>query len=108
MIKNVNVSKEEMMVDGVPETHIGPFTVSELTDMLQSGIVDVYRDDIYVARMVADDYREYSEMFGVSVEEAAYELLEQKKEELLSEYPGSSIQAIIGFVLSHRLYDAIS
>ena len=54
MIKPVDISKDVITVDGEPATHIGPFTKSELTDMVRSGIVDVYRDDIYVARMAAD------------------------------------------------------
>ena len=105
MIKNTTVSKDDISIDNSWASSIGPFSKEELTDMVQSGIVDVYRDDVYVARMSRDDYFEYSETFGVSVEDRAYELLTGKKDELLRKYPGSSIQDIIGFVLAQQLYE---
>lgn len=104
MIKQINPSGH-LIVDGKPATHIGPFSEKEITGMVKTGIVDVYKDNIYVARMGLDDYREYSEAFGISVEDAAYELLQNKKDELQKQYPDSSIQSIIGYTLSSKLYN---
>ncbi len=106
MVKLINVSQEKLTVNGVETTHIGSFSKKELREIIQSGIVDVYLYDEYVARMTLQDYREYSEKFGVPVEDKAYELLQTQKEELLQKYPGSSIQAIIGYVLAQELYNA--
>lgn len=97
MVKPITVDKEKTV-------GIGPFSTEELAKIMEFGIVDVYKDDIYVARMSRQDYEEYNRTFELSVEETAYELLSTQKEALLNEYSGSTIQNIIGFVLSQQLY----
>ena len=105
MIKPITVNTEELMADGKSADGIGPFSKEELSQMLKSGIVDVYKDDTYVARMSVQDYEEYNRAFGIPVEDAAYQLLTTRKDELLEKYPGSGIRNIIGYVLARQLYD---
>ena len=104
MIKQINLSNH-LTLNGKSATHIGPFSEKEITDMINTGIVDVYKDDIYVARMSLDDYHEYSKTFRVSVEDAAYHLLQNKKDELQKKYPDSPVQSVIGYILSKKLYN---
>ena len=104
MIKQINLSNH-LTVNGKSATHIGPFSEKEITDMINTGIVDVYKDDIYVARMSLSDYHEYSKTFRESVENAAYHLLQNKKDELQKKYPDSPVQSVIGYTLSKKIYN---
>lgn len=104
MIKQINLSKH-LTVNGKSTTHIGPFSEKEITGMVKNGIVDVYKDDIYVARMSLDDYHEYSKTFGVSVEDAAYHILKTQKDKLQKLYPDSPVQSVIGYTLSKKFYN---
>jgi hypothetical protein len=104
MIKQINLSNH-LTVNGKPATYIGPFSEKEITNMVNTSIVDVYKDDIHVARMSIDDYHEYSKTFGVSVEDAAYHLLQNKRDELQKKYPDSPVQSVIGYILSKKLYN---
>lgn len=104
MIKQINLSKH-LTVNGKSTTHIGPFSEKEITNMVNTCIVNVYKDDIYVARMGLSDYHEYSKTFGESVEDAAYHLLQNKKNELQKKYPDSPVQSMIGYILSKKLYN---
>lgn len=103
MIKQINLSNH-LTVNGKSTTHIGPFSEKEITDMVKNGIVDVYKDDIYVARMSLSDYHEYFKIFEESVEDAAYHIFQNKKDELKKKYPDSPVQSVIGYILSKKLY----
>lgn len=105
MVKPITVNTKAMTVDGKAVSGIGSFSQQELSQIMSSGIVDVYKDDTYVAQMSRQDYDEYNQVFETPVEDAAYELLMNHKDELLAKYPGSTVQGIIGFVLCKQLCD---
>ena len=104
MIKQINLSNH-LTVNGKSATHIGPFSEKEITNMVNTGIVDVYKDNIYVARMSLDDYHEYSKTFRESVEDTAYYMLQNKRDGLKKKYPDSPVQSVIGYILSKKLYN---
>ena len=105
MVKPITVNTKAMTVNGKAVSGIVSFSQQELSQMMSSGIVDVYKDDTYVAQMSRQDYDEYNQTFETPVEDAAYELLMNHKDELLAKYPGSTVQGIIGFVLCKQLCD---
>ncbi len=103
MVKPITVNPKTMTVEGKSASGIGSFSQQQLSQMMSSGIIDIYKDDTYVAQMSRQDYDEYNRVFPTPVEDAAYELLMNHKDALLAKYPGSTIQNIIGFVLSKQL-----
>ena len=107
MIKPIALQADNITIDGKPDGRIGEFSKKDLISFVQSGIVDVYHGHTYVAQMTANDYREYSKTFGTPTEDAAYTLFTTEQNKLLQQYPGASIQSIIGFVLSQKLYKTV-
>lgn len=105
MVKPITVNTKAMTVDGKSASGIGSFSQQELSKIMSSGIIDVYNDDTYVAQMSRQDYDEYNQVFKISVENIAYKLLMNHKDALLAKYSGSTIQNIIGFILSKQLCD---
>ena len=105
MVKPITIDSQTLTIGGKEANGIVSFSQKDLSQMIQSGIVDVYKDDIYVAQMPSQDYEEYNETFDTCVEDVAYEMYKTQKDELLKKYPESTIQSIIGFVLSKELYD---
>lgn len=80
------------------------FTPEELIKQVSSGIVEVYADDgQYVALMPKYDYDIYNRILDNTVESDALDLYLNKREELQKIYPGSSIQSIIGYVLTQKI-----
>ena len=80
------------------------FTPEELIKQVSSGIVEVYADDgQYVALMPKYDYDIYNRIFDNTVESDALDLYLNQRDNLQKQYPGSTIQGIIGYVLSQRI-----
>ncbi len=94
-----------MQSDEIKNIDIPNLSAKDIKNDLKDAFKEVFVDGHHVATMTKYDYNAYNKAFPTTVEKEALELYLNEKDALLAKYPNKSIESIIGFVLSQKLYN---
>ncbi len=95
-----------MQLNNIKNIDVPNLSIDDIKADLKDTFKEVFVNGQCVATMTQYDYNEYNKTFSTTVEKDATDLYKYEKESLLTKYPNKSIESIIGFVLSQKLYDA--